>query len=573
MAFYFNIDKTNPNIGDTVTLTFYYRGGADVTVQVGPSQAYPIFTETTSENTYSFVCLESWFNWEHVTGATLRLFIYATTATGKRDSNTIYIQRSPISIAAQTGEIAINGTNTLIVTDPYNRVHDVRIYGCDANGRRNLLETRTDISGNFTVALAETAFVTSSRKGQELRVIVVVSDAASTGFNRAFETEYKLTRTAIGVNFVAYIDQSTDPPTYYAITGDTFYLRFDNRLGRTLSFSFTCGSKTLYDAGGEATYTSQADSITLDCLKRWFDDAEVINNTRLTVLLTVSDEMLRETTFTFEVRAGSDMKPLLYVTASPVQPSSWPSTLRTYYVQGYTKARFTAIVGTPTGAAITSVALSSPQIGSLQMTYDSTAGTYGVTTQAPLTANTEYTITVQDQRGLVTTLTASITVLPYAIPGITVDSYRRCRSDQTPDDSGGWCKMVVSYVFAALNNRNSRDTNVSTTGYSDARTLTAYSKTETYFFEVSTEHSFQITIHAVDLLNDVSRVVTLSTAGVIIDFLAGGQGIGLGKVAELSKCVEVNPQWKFKAATIELNGSDLGTLLASIMQRLTNGGL
>lgn len=145
------------------------------------------------------------------------------------------------------------------------------------------------------------------------------------------------------------------------------------------------------------------------------------------------------------------------------------------------------------------------------------------------------------------------------------------------NDTGAYCLMVVRYAFSSLNDLNDKDTVVSVVGASappdDERTLAAYIATETYFFPADIEHSYQIFVTATDLLNEETKRVVLSTAGVIMDFLAGGKGIGLGKVAELQKCVEVNPEWKFKAATIELNGTDLGTFLAQIQQRLTNGGL
>ena len=56
----------------------------------------------------------------------------------------------------------------------------------------------------------------------------------------------------------------------------------------------------------------------------------------------------------------------------------------------------------------------------------------------------------------------------------------------------------------------------------------------------------------------------LSTAGVIMDFLRDGKGIGLGKVAETSEMVEVNPQWVFKANNITFKGVNLQTILESL---------
>ena len=56
----------------------------------------------------------------------------------------------------------------------------------------------------------------------------------------------------------------------------------------------------------------------------------------------------------------------------------------------------------------------------------------------------------------------------------------------------------------------------------------------------------------------------ISTAGVIMDFLYDGKGIGLGKIAETTEMVEVNPQWTFKADKMTFKGQDLETILTSL---------
>jgi len=99
------------------------------------------------------------------------------------------------------------------------------------------------------------------------------------------------------------------------------------------------------------------------------------------------------------------------------------------------------------------------------------------------------------------------------------------------------------------------------------------------------EHSYTINITLSDLITTVSYQVRLSTAGVIMDFLAGGKGIGLGKVAERrsTPTVEVNPEWTFLSENIQVKVSDktisslsnysgqvldLGTVLKYILDKL-----
>ena len=49
-----------------------------------------------------------------------------------------------------------------------------------------------------------------------------------------------------------------------------------------------------------------------------------------------------------------------------------------------------------------------------------------------------------------------------------------------------------------------------------------------------------------------------------MDFLYDGKGIGLGKVAEYTDMVEVNPEWTFKAEKITFKGVDLESILTSL---------
>ena len=89
------------------------------------------------------------------------------------------------------------------------------------------------------------------------------------------------------------------------------------------------------------------------------------------------------------------------------------------------------------------------------------------------------------------------------------------------------------------------------------------------FDDVSMERTYDITITLSDLITSTTYTVRLSTAGVIMDFLRDGKGIGLGKVAEYQKMVEVNPEWELKAS-VKINGQlyDLATLLSQIKQQL-----
>ena len=563
------------------TVTFTNRVGATLRAVVYLQNSYSQWVSVASyvynDDSVSLTFLEEWFTKANYTWHSAAVKMVVSDDAGRTADNAsqyVRMYREPITISLGYDVLDCNSTQSVSITDPYNRnSYDVEIHS--TNGYYVLLHSEQGISGGtYSFTLDENAFVSASKKGQELWINVKVTDASSGPYNRSIEKNYKMTRQGIGVFVIAYVDTSTDPITDYAVTGEMFRLQFFYRWNRELTLQFKCGNKTLKNSAGGTGYLARDDITPIDCLKRWFDDAAVTTADKMQVSVTVSDEMLRETTVSFEVRAGSDMYPIVSVSTTPIQQASWPSELDPYYVQGYTRIKYEATVTAQTNAAITSVKLTSSRIGTLELLYNSETAKYEVESKAPLIADTDYVITATDQRGLSSsTQSAAISVLQYASPAITIDSYHRCQDDRTPDDSGSYCEMVVSFAFSALQDLNGKDTAVVTTGVQDERTLATYTSRETYFFAADPEHSYQIVIYARDLLYSVSKTVVLSTAGVIMDFLAGGKGIGLGKVAELQKCVEVNPEWKFKAATIELNGTDLGTLLAQIQQRLTNGGL
>ena len=564
--------KANPNIGDEETLTITGRLGSWCKVSVfcdstsGYNDRLIWLSTRLDDDVIEFTCEEEWFDGTGRQGY-LPVTFKIEASDGRTASIPASLHRPTMTARLSDSSVEVDIYNALSFNNPQGHACTVKAYYGQNNTRP--IRTISDATSPVTIALTEDETFAAF---QSYLNSVTIRVEVHGDYDLSASATYTLTRPALGMYASGRVDPET--LTTYAETGSPFALHFHDRFDRALTCVMYVGTNTLRKADGGQFWDFNDDDVLVDCLKRWFDDAANVSTASMEITIRVEDTKYRRATITLEVRAGADMYPVVTVNTAPVQPETWPAALAAYYVQGYTRARFAAAVTAPTNAVITDVSLSSSQTGPLQLTYNSESERYEVVTKAPLTGDTAFTISARDQRGLVTTTpAATLSVLPYAFPGISVDSYHRCRADGTPDDSGGWCRMVISYSFSPLENLNEKDTALSTTGYSDERTLTAYSKTEIYLFEANTEHSYQILIRAVDLLNTVSRVVTLSTAGVIMDFLAGGKGIGLGKVAEIAECVEVNPEWKFKAAVIELNGTDLGTLLARIQERLTNGGL
>lgn len=344
----------------------------------------------------------------------------------------------------------------------------------------------------------------------------------------------------------------------------------------TIKYGSGASAVTLYT--DTRTWSGSTGSLTVQCADNWFSSskANVINSNEMNLTVAIVDANSRTSSTTFKLLAGDGMKPTISsASITSIQPNATAQTTfgNNYYITGYSKIQAKAAASGLYNATISRVQFAFSSV-TTQMSYDSTSQKYIGTTTNPIMSTGNVVITVTDSRGLSSTDTIAIsTLIPYSAPNISIDSYRRCRSDGTADDSGSYCQAVVSYTFTALNNLNGKDTVLSVTGYNApspvSRTLSTYTATETYLFAADIEHSYTITITATDTITSTQISVKLSTAGVIMDFLTGGKGIGLGKVAEYQNMVEVNPEWEFKGS-VKVNGTlmDLGTVIASILNRL-----
>ena len=243
------------------------------------------------------------------------------------------------------------------------------------------------------------------------------------------------------------------------------------------------------------------------------------------------------------------------------------------YVAGYTRPKVSATVSTKYSAGAWNASFTIAGSAATEMSQASGSKWEGISIN-PVTVNGDVVVTVTDSRGLrgeaklrFSSLTA------YSAPSVSAINFHRCREDRTKDASGGYCLISAKFTISPVENKNSKSAAIASSIYSDSKALSSYTQTLEWFFAADIEHSYEITLSAIDTITRMDATVKLSTAGVIMDFLAGGKGIGLGKVAEYSETVEVNPEWTLKAGSIELGGSDLGTLLQQIDQRLRNGGL
>ena len=176
-------------------------------------------------------------------------------------------------------------------------------------------------------------------------------------------------------------------------------------------------------------------------------------------------------------------------------------------------------------------------------------------------------VSITDSEGRTgSTSTATFQAYGYEGPSIILLSASRCDQDGTPNDSGEYCKISYQFKVFALGDVNSKTVTLIATDDTHIYTTLDYDHGSAYQYisTADTETSYQIILTVEDDFGEISQSMVLSTAGVIMDFLYDGKGIGLGKVAETTKMVEVNPQWTFKAQTIMIRGQDLATILQQL---------
>ena len=224
-------------------------------------------------------------------------------------------------------------------------------------------------------------------------------------------------------------------------------------------------------------------------------------------------------------------------------PSSWG-----IYVQN--KSAVTLTISNAAGA-----------YGSTIKAYSITGGSYSgsssTLTTGVLVSSGTYTFTgkVTDSRGRTATKTVSISVVAYSPPSFTGYSSYRSNSSGTASDTGTYIRGLVNYTYASCSSKNS----VTRATYYKRSSATSWTNASKSFSSgtaftfgggnISTEYTYDVKYTLTDAFSTISVTVTVSTAAVLMDFLSGGRGIAIGKVAETENCLEVSQDW-----TTKLNG-------------------
>lgn len=198
------------------------------------------------------------------------------------------------------------------------------------------------------------------------------------------------------------------------------------------------------------------------------------------------------------------------------------------YVAGYSKAKITASASGAYGSTVSSFTIS----GGYSTTQSGSSLSY---TGGKFTSSGSKTFNVvaKDSRGRSSDAKAAgtITVYAYSNPTISVLSVQRSSTDAK--------KIVVraNWNFASVNGKNSVTATLyyklsTSSGWTTYGTI-AKNTDVTLTTDFAEEHSYNFKLIVRDAVgNSAQEESFISTIDVLLDFKAGGKGLGIGKIAE-----------------------------------------
>lgn len=345
--------------------------------------------------------------------------------------------------------------------------------------------------------------------------------------------------------------------------------------GKTASVTVKRNSTTLF-AG-----TTASGSITAQVTKAWFETAGVTTASSFTATATaVIDGVTLTKTFT--VAAGSDMAPVIGTpTITPVNAEPAATYYPDKFITGVSRLKAEVAVTAPTSADISAVTLT---VGSenVAMTLNPVTGKYEGTTTGAITANTGYSITAVDERGLSTSLPADIVgILAYSPPVATVDQSHtyRCESDGTPKITGAWYRAMATATFTQLTGNSLLAFSVKLQGEQTATALTpgvqsgvlggTMSQGQSYTLVFTIQDKVSVPKEYTYILKAPAKAVTIhhDSGGTAVDLPEGGMykisGTGLDQLV---------PDWLKLTVFTLLNaaGANAGTVNTYSSRKLSD---
>ena len=237
----------------------------------------------------------------------------------------------------------------------------------------------------------------------------------------------------------------------------------------------------------------------------------------------------------FDATVPASMKPTIK-SASVEVDNSANSVIKEWglYVAGYSKVKVSATANGSYGSTVSSFTIS----GGYSTTQSGASLSY---TGDKLTSSGDksFTVVAKDSRGRSSDSKSAgnITVYAYSKPSISAFSVQRGSTSK---------KIVVNanWSFSSVNGKNSVTATLfykqsTSNSWSTYGTITK-GESITLDTEFAEEHSYNFKLVVRDAVgNSVQIESFISTIDVLLDFRAGGKGLGIGKIAE-SDAMEVN---------------------------------
>lgn len=234
------------------------------------------------------------------------------------------------------------------------------------------------------------------------------------------------------------------------------------------------------------------------------------------------------------------------------------------YVQGYSKAKIEATASSVQGATIKSYTLSggySTTVNGETLSY--TGDTIGASGEI------EFKVAANDSRGRRSSAMSAgkVTVYPYSKPVVT--EFIVGRTETTTK-----IQIKANWIYSTVNGKNTTsctvlykkqyETGWTTYGEIERGVNTIldvdFSETDTYNFKI---------VVTDDLQNMVEQTTIVGTVSVLLNFRHGGQGLGIGKVAERDM-MEVALPADFMS-DVYINGVTLDQYVRAIANEVASG--
>lgn len=158
-------------------------------------------------------------------------------------------------------------------------------------------------------------------------------------------------------------------------------------------------------------------------------------------------------------------------------------------------------------------------------------------------------VTVTDSRGRTASKTTNITVLPYTLPATSEFKAFRSDANGSAQDDGTYLSVAYSYSVATLGGKNTAAMVIEykTRASNSWTQLATGSDLEgsgiRFFYDgptFSTDYMYDIRMTVTDWFGaSTSYTVALPTADVVLDISADGTGLGIGKVSQRNRAMEI----------------------------------